>query len=104
MSSCLVYMTAGSAEEARAIGRALVEARLAACVNIVDGMTSLYWWEGEIEEGSEAIVIAKTREALVDALTEKVRALHGYDCPCVVSLRIGGGNPAFLDWIEAETT
>lgn len=103
MTNCLVYMTAGSAEEARAIGRALVEARLAACINIIDGMTSLYWWEGEIETGSETVLIAKTRVTLVAALTEKVKALHSYNCPCVVSLPIAGGNPAFLDWIEAET-
>lgn len=103
MNGRFVYMTMESADQARRIGRALVEARLAACVNIVDGMTSLYWWQGKIDEGREAILIAKTRAELVAPLTEKVRAMHSYSVPCVVSLPIDGGNPTFLDWIATET-
>jgi periplasmic divalent cation tolerance protein len=99
----LIYITTDGPDEARAIGRALVEARLAACVNIVDPMASLYWWEGEVREGRETVLIAKTTAGLVDELTEKVRALHSYSCPCVVALPIEGGNPAFLYWIGAET-
>lgn len=99
-----VYITTAGMEEARRIGRALVEARLAACVNILDGMSSIYWWEGEIEEGRETVLIAKTRADLVERLTAKVRELHGYDCPCIVALPISGGNPAFLEWIAAETS
>lgn len=98
-----VYMTTASIEEARKIGHTLIEARLAACVNIVAGMRSLYWRDGKIEEGGETILIAKTRESLVPILTERVRALHSYKVPCVVSLAIEGGNKPFLDWIEAET-
>ena len=97
-----VYMTAGSKDEAGAIGKALVELKLAACVNIIDGMRSIYSWEGKIQEDAEVILIAKTREALVPELTEKVKELHSYDCPCIVSLPVSGGNKAFLDWI-AET-
>jgi periplasmic divalent cation tolerance protein len=103
MRNCLVYMTAETPREARDIGRALIEARLAACVNIIEGMKSLYWWEGRVEEGAETVVIAKTREDAVPRLTAKVKEMHGYDCPCVVSLPIEGGNPDFLSWIEAET-
>lgn len=103
MSNSLVYMTAASADEARAIGRALVEARLAACVNIIDGMRSIYRWDGNIEEAGETVLIAKTRTVLVDALTEKVREMHSHDCPCVVGIPIDGGNGAFHDWIAAET-
>jgi periplasmic divalent cation tolerance protein len=99
----MVYMTMESPEQARTIGRALVEDRLAACVNIVEGMTSLYWWQGKIDEGHETILIAKTRAELVPRLTDKVKAMHSYSCPCVVSLPIEGGNQAFIDWIEAET-
>ena len=100
----LIYITTDGPDEARAIGRALVEARLAACVNIIDPMVSIYRWEGKVAEGRETVLIAKTRAALVGALTEKVRALHSYDCPCVVALPVDGGNPAFLAWIGAETT
>ena len=103
MEARLVYITTGDAGEARKIGKALVEARLAACVNILDGMTSLYWWEGQVEEGRETVLIAKTRAALIPALTERVKSLHSYSVPCVVSLPIEGGNQDFLDWIMAET-
>lgn len=103
MSVSFVYMTAGSAAEAREIGRSLVAERLAACVNIVDRMSSLYWWNDQIEEGQETVLIAKTRTALVETLTERVKALHSYDCPCVVRIDVAGGNPDFLAWIESET-
>lgn len=103
MTNCLVYMTAASKEDAQAIGTALVEQRLAACANVIDGMISVYRWEGKVQYAAEAVLIAKTREELVPALTEKVKALHSYTCPCVVALPITGGNRAFLDWIAAET-
>jgi periplasmic divalent cation tolerance protein len=98
----LVYMTAGSREEAGTIGRELVEGRLAACVNIIDHMRSLYWWEGEVQEDTEVVLIAKTTETKLPALVEKVKSMHSYDCPCIVSLPISGGNGAFLEWIAAE--
>ena len=103
MTYCLVYMTAGTADEARRIGAALVEERLCACANVIDGMTSIYRWEGRVQNDTEAVLIAKTREALVDALTERVKALHSYETPCVVAIPITGGNAEFLDWIGAET-
>jgi periplasmic divalent cation tolerance protein len=98
-----IYVTAPSAEQAKSIGRTLVEERLAACVNILEGMTSFFWWEGKIDEGHEAVLIAKTRAPLCDAVVDRVRALHGYSCPCVVALPLVGGNPAFLEWIASET-
>jgi len=97
-----IYMTAGSKDEARKIGKELVAARLAACVNILDNMNSFYRWQGEIQDDAEVVMIAKTTEDRVPALTEKVKALHSYDCPCIVSLPVSGGNQAFLDWIAAE--
>jgi periplasmic divalent cation tolerance protein len=103
MTACFCYITAGSKDEALRIGRALVEERLAACANVLDGMMSVYWWQGALEQADEAVLIVKTRAELVDRLTARVRALHGYDCPCVVSLPIAGGNPDYLAWIAAET-
>jgi periplasmic divalent cation tolerance protein len=102
MEPIFVYMTAPSTEEARRIGRALVEARLAACVNILDGMTSFYWWHGALEEGREAVLIAKTTRDRLEALTARVKALHEYTVPCIVALPIAGGNREFIDWIGAE--
>jgi periplasmic divalent cation tolerance protein len=102
MAACLCYITAGSKDEALRIGRAVVEERLAACANVLDGMTSVYWWKGALEQADEAVLIVKTRAELVDRLTARVRELHGYDCPCVISLPIAGGNPDYLAWIAAE--
>lgn len=102
--TCLLYMTAPDAEEARRIGDALVAERLAACVNIIPGMTSIYRWEGEIRHGAECVLIAKTRTELVERATARVRALHSDDCPCVLALPVAGGNPEFLAWIAEETT
>jgi periplasmic divalent cation tolerance protein len=103
MSHCWVYMTTASDDEARRIGRALVEERLAACANVIPGMSSIYWWQGKVDEGQETVLIAKTRQTLVESLTARVKALHSYTVPCVVVLPILGGNADFLKWIADET-
>ena len=95
-------MTAGSKAEAQRIAKALVEHRLAACVNILENMQSIYRWEEEIQEDTEVVLIAKTTARLVSELIEKVKSLHSYDCPCIVSLPILDGNPPFLNWIHDE--
>ena len=102
MAVNFIYMTAGSKTEAQKIGRALVEGRLAACVNILDNMQSIYRWEEKIQQDTEVVLIAKTTDDLVSALIDKVKSLHSYDCPCIVSLPILSGYPPFLDWIHAE--
>jgi periplasmic divalent cation tolerance protein len=103
MKANFIYVTAGSMNEAKKIGKALVSNRLAACVNIIDNMHSMYWWEGEIQNDNEVILIAKTRESLVPELIDKVKSMHSYDCPCIVSLPILDGNKAFLEWIAQQT-
>ncbi len=103
MTHCLVYMTAPNEAEAGAIAWVLVEERLAACVNIMVGMRSIYRWQGDIQEDSEIVLIAKIRRDLTPALTDRVTEIHSYDCPCVISLAINGGNPKFLDWIDDGT-
>lgn len=103
MKTNLVYITATSVAEARTIARELVSDRLAACANIIDNVNSLYWWNGEIQDDREVIVIAKTRECLIPELVEKVKSMHSYECPCIVSLPIKDGNQAFLDWVASET-
>lgn len=94
-------MTVGSDDEAKTIARALVEAKLAACVNIIPGMRSVYEWDGMIQEDAEWVVIAKTLADRVPDLIETVKELHSFECPCIVSLPVAGGNSAFLDWIAA---
>ncbi len=103
MPQTLIYITAGTRDEAVTIGRTLVESRLAACANVLAGTASIYWWEGAITEDDEVSLLVKTREELVDKVVEKVKEIHSYDCPCVVSIPIRGGNPEFLDCIDAET-
>lgn len=97
------YVTCASSEEASRIGRTLVEERLAACANILPGVTSIYHWQGRVETGGETALVLKTRAALVEALAARVRALHSYSVPCVVALPIRGGNPDYLAWLAAET-
>ena len=85
---CLVYMTAGSLEEAKNIGQILVKKNLAACVNLLENITSIYKWENKLEEGQEVVMIAKTRKRLMPKLIETVKRLHRYDCPCILDLPI----------------
>jgi periplasmic divalent cation tolerance protein len=99
-----VYVTASSREEAERIGRATVEERLAACANILPGMRSIYRWQGAIEEADEAVLILKTRADRVGALTQRIKALHGYAVPCVAAFAVTAGNPDYFAWIAAEST
>ncbi|WP_147821301.1 divalent-cation tolerance protein CutA [Salidesulfovibrio onnuriiensis] len=103
MPESLLYMTFGAMEEAQRIGEALVRGRLAACVNILPGMRSLYWWKGRVETADEVVMIAKTRTELTESVIEYVRTRHSYEVPSIVSMSIAGGNPDFLDWIRKET-
>jgi periplasmic divalent cation tolerance protein len=97
-----IYMTIGNKAEARKIGTELVTSRLAACVNIFDNMNSMYLWEDKIQDDTEVVMIAKTTETLVPQLIEKVKSLHSYDCPCIVSLPVSDGHRPFLDWIVEQ--
>lgn len=103
VDAVFVYITTGSTDEAQTIGVSLVEARLAACANIIDGMRSIYRWNDEIREDRETILIVKTRESLVDELVAWVKEIHSYECPCIVALPVKGGNGEFLEWIAQET-
>ncbi len=103
MAFHFIYITAASADQARSIGRALVEERLAACVNILENMSSFFWWEGKIDQAQEAVLIAKTRDDLIPELIERVKALHSYTVPCVVALRVTDGNAEFLEFLARET-
>ena len=99
-----VQITASSRTEADTIARALVGEKLAACVNIIPGVRSVYRWQGKVEEADEIILIAKTRAELFEPLRKLVKALHSYECPCIVALPVSTGYQAFLDWVAAETT
>lgn len=102
----LVYITTSDKKEAKKIGRALVNERLAACVNIIDGMESMYRWKGQVEEDNECILIAKTNLRHVSKLTNRVKELHSYECPCVITFTLNEqeGNGEYLDWLEQQVT
>ncbi|KAF3326488.1 protein CutA 1 [Carex littledalei] len=81
----------------------IIKERLAACVNIVPGIESVYWWEGKVQTDSEELLIIKTRESLLPVLTEHVKANHEYDVPEVIAMPITGGNTKYLEWIKNNT-
>jgi len=96
----LVSITTGSSEEAERIAEALVEDRLAACVNIVPAITSIYRWQGEVHRDSEVLLIAKSRPELFESLAARVRELHSYEVPEIIALPIAAGSKAYLNWID----
>jgi periplasmic divalent cation tolerance protein len=92
-------MTFGNKEEALSIGKVIVQENLVACVNIINNVNSLYIWQDKLQDDQEVIMIAKTTSDRMPMVIERVKALHSYECPCIVGLPIGNGNPEFLDWI-----
>ena len=103
MTVMVIYVTTSDASEARRIGRTLVEERLAACANILGPMSSLYWWEGKVQEAAEAVLILKTTEERLEAVITRVKALHSYDCPGIEAWPVAAGYQPFLDWVAQET-
>lgn len=95
----VVLVTAPDAETGAQLARQLVEEGLAACVNLVPGVRSIYRWQGALQEDAEILLIAKTRAAQLDALTARVRALHPYELPEVIALPVAGGSAPYLDWV-----
>ena len=100
----IIYSTTGSVEEARKIARILVEEKHVACVNIIPKIESIYRWQGKIEEDNECILLAKTTEKNVDKTIQRIKELHSYDVPDIVSFPITKGLKDYLDWVKDETT
>ena len=103
MSVATIYITTNSKKEAMEIARTTVKEKLAACANILGEVSSVYTWNGEITEEKETALLLKTSNKLVMKLTERVKALHSYDCPCITALNIVDGNADYLTWIKQET-
>jgi len=98
-----VYTTYPSIVEAEKAGRALIERKLAACVNILPGMISLYRWEGAIERGEEAVMIIKTRAPLAEPVRAAVKEMHAYTTPAILVIPLESVDASYLDWMLAET-
>jgi periplasmic divalent cation tolerance protein len=103
MKPLFVYITVKDKKQARRIGRALVSEKIVACVNILDGVNSLYFWEGKLCDDTEAVLVAKTTDINLERLVDRVKKLHTYLVPCIVALPIVGGNEDFLKWVKKET-
>ena len=99
----MIYATTGSPEEAQSLAKALVDERLVACVNIIDGATSVYRWNGKTESEQESILIAKTCIANRNDAMNRLQALHSYDTPCIVSYDMADGMQDYLAWVIGET-
>jgi periplasmic divalent cation tolerance protein len=97
-----VYTTYPSVVEAERAGRVLVERRLAACVNILPGMISLYWWQGKIDRGEEVVMIIKTRASLAEPVRGAVKEMHSYSTPAILVLPVESVDPDYHAWIVAE--
>lgn len=104
-SIIFLYATAPDLETARKIAASLVEKKLAACVNILGGSTSIYRWRGAVETAEETTLIVKTHEGAASSARDLILRLHPYETPCVAAVRIdqGASNPAFLEWIRMES-
>lgn len=104
MSVVSVYVVFADAEEAERIGRTVIEERLAACINILSPVRSIYRWEGEIQSSEEVAAILKTHHWNSDALIERIAALHSYEVPCMVTWPIDKVLRSYADWVEDSTT
>jgi len=103
MEALVVYITAPNEQEAAKIAKALVEERLAGCVNIIKDIRSIYCWQGKIEDERELLMIVKTRRALLSSLKTRVKELHSYTVPEIIALPVVGGSEDYLAWLS-ETT
>ena len=100
----IVLTTASSHDEAKRIAKALVEGRLAACVNLVGGVESIYRWQGEVEEAAEVLLLIKTNVEKLEALETAVRHLHSYEVPEFLIFEVNGGSAAYLKWLDDSLT
>lgn len=98
---CVVLVTAPDRRTGLRLARALVAERLAACVNLVGGLRSVYRWKGKVEEASEVLLLAKTRASLLPRLARRVQGLHPYSVPEVLALPVTGGSAGYLSWLDA---
>lgn len=98
----VVLMTASSQEEAERIASALVADMLAACVNVIPGMTSIYRWQGKIQRDQECLLVAKTSRHVLNDLVRRVQGLHSYQVPEIIALPLVGGSEDYLRWLEGE--
>lgn len=102
LADIVLFITTANAEEAQRIAALLLKERKAACINIVPGISSLFWWQGKLDSAQENLLIVKSKASVLDAIVNLVKEHHSYDVPEIIALPIIGGNPDYLDWIGKE--
>jgi periplasmic divalent cation tolerance protein len=102
MSYVVVIITTPNKEDAVKIVRSLLKERLIACANIVGPVSSLFWWQGKIDEENEFLVFMKSHKNLFERLSERVKEIHSYDVPEIIALPIIDGSPPYLDWLKTS--
>jgi len=98
----VLLITASNIEEANKIAEVLLTQRKAACVNIVPGVSSLFWWQDKLDSAQESLLIVKTKASLLPEIISLVKGIHSYDVPEIIALPIVGGNQDYLEWIDKE--
>jgi periplasmic divalent cation tolerance protein len=98
----MVYVTTSKDLESKKIARELLKEKLAACINIIPSIESIYLWKGEIEEDSESIMVIKTKSELVEEVIKRIEELHSYEIPCILEITVNNGSKNYLNWIESE--
>jgi periplasmic divalent cation tolerance protein len=101
---CVVFITVESEEQGRTIAERLLEQKLCACVTLVPGVDSRFWWKGRIDRASESLLVVKTKRAVLEALGQAVRSAHSYEVPEIIALPIVWGSPSYLEWIDREVS
>lgn len=99
LTKFFLFLVTGPENYMKELSKKLVEERLAACVNVIDGVKSIYWWEGKVSEDVESLLIIKTESSKVQELIEFVRRNHPYKVPEVIGVEVGVGNPEYLNWV-----
>jgi periplasmic divalent cation tolerance protein len=98
----VIFITTPAGEEAGLISKVLLEQKKAACINIVSGVSSLFWWQGKIESAAESLLVVKTKKSLLEEIVQIVKKIHANDVPEIIALPITGGNRDYLEWVGKE--
>jgi periplasmic divalent cation tolerance protein len=96
----IIFVTAANTAQARKIAKALIKKKLAACVNIVEKIESVFWWKAKVDRGDETLLIIKSKKSLFDSIVKTVKSLHSYEVPEIIALPIAAGEKKYLTWID----
>ncbi len=96
----IVFVTAANSSEAKSIAYELLNCKLAACVNIIPMVKSIYWWQSKIEESEESLLIIKSEDNLLEKIVNKIKSIHSYEVPEIIAIKVIGGSEDYLEWVK----